>query len=64
MILSIGIYTSPRSDLLVNIKKVYYQNEKYAKVKYSLSNKRNGIVYEISKTNKLYKENLTEWELK
>jgi len=55
------VYTADCSDLKVFIKKVHYESTDYYKVKLSLINKNNGIVYE-TKNCKLYKDKITHWK--
>jgi intracellular septation protein A len=51
----------PSSDLAVHILKIYFQNDKYYKVKATLFNKINGIVYQTNNF-KLYKKNISHWK--
>ena len=56
-------YSNEKSDLLVHIHKVTYRdkNKKYIKVKLSLNNKHNGIVYEQNRNYKLYLDEIKHW---
>jgi hypothetical protein len=58
-----GTYTNEKSDLFVHIHRVTYRdvNNRYIKVKLSLSNKHNGIVYELNQNYKLYLDNIKHW---
>ena len=56
-------YTADNTDLKVKIINIRYQNDKYARVKLTLVNKRNGIVYEVNKNYKIYKKNITHWKV-
>lgn len=57
-------YVSKHSDLKVTILKVYFTGCNYSKVKISLSNKNNDILYEV-KTHKLFHKNVIDkdWRL-
>jgi len=57
-----GFYATENSDLLINVVNVAYQNDEYVKAKIQLSNKKNGIVYDIRpKYYRLIKENIKHW---
>ena len=57
-----GNYVSDNSDLLVEVLAIYYQTEKYAKVKINLKNKNSGVVYEKRKRYKLDKKRINHWK--
>lgn len=54
-------YVTDNSDLKVIIHKVLYSNNEYSKVKLTLVNKRNGIIYEMNKKYKLVHKNIEHW---
>lgn len=54
-------YFTNNSDLVFKVEHIYYSGKEYHKVKGTLVNKRNGIVYEQSKNNKLVKSNIKHW---
>jgi hypothetical protein len=54
-------YVTDNSDLKVSINKIYFQNDEYVKCRLTLSNKRNGIVYELFKQYKLDKCRISHW---
>jgi len=56
-----GTYVSDNSDLKVEIIKVRYQNDEYIKVKAALTNKHNGIFYEM-KNYKIYRKDIQHWK--
>jgi hypothetical protein len=58
-----GTYHPEGSDLMVIINHIQYQNDKKAKVKLSLINSRNGIVYDFNKKYVLYKDRIRHWAL-
>jgi len=53
-------YSNNRSDIYININKIYFEHEDYYKIKGTLVNKRNAIVYE-TKGYKLYKHKICDW---
>ena len=63
MRIKIGHYEADNSDLAIDIFKIRYQSDKYAKVKATLYNKKNGIIYE-TKNYKLMKDLIKHWRLK
>lgn len=60
MLIKNTTYTNNKTDLKLYILKVPYYNKEYVKVKGSLINKRNEILYE-TKNYKLYWENIKDW---
>ena len=62
MTLKKGLYTTDNSDLLIEVKKVRYQTDEYAKISCTLSNKINGIVYVSYKNHKVFKKNIAHWK--
>lgn len=57
-----GLYTTDTSDIIIDIIKVGYQNDKYAKIKVNLINKHNDIVYEQRRNYKVWKHRITHWK--
>ena len=57
-----GNYETHNSDLRIVIHNVPYQNKVYAKVKLSLVNKHNDIIYEMNRNYKVYKANIKHWK--
>jgi len=55
-------YTQDNSSLVVDIKKIHYQNSSVAKVRYVLLNKFNGFIYE-QKNARLLKSQISSWRL-
>lgn len=55
-----GKYSCINCDLLVTIHNIYHETPEYYKVKYKLTNKNNGIFYQI-KSGKLLKERIKHW---
>lgn len=55
------IYSKDNSDLKVYIDKIYYLHPEYYKVRLSIINKHNGIVYESNKKYKLYYKKVMDW---
>lgn len=53
-------YTNNKSDLKLYIINVSYYNDEYIKVKASLINKFNDIIYE-TRNYKLYRNNINNW---
>lgn len=62
MQLTRGTWTADNSDLNVEILKVSYQKDTYARIKINLYNKHNGIVYETRANYKVWKKNITHWK--
>ena len=62
MVLRAGKYTNDVSDLVITILKVYYQNDKYAKVKLRINHKKYGYEYE-EKNYKLIKSQIESWRV-
>lgn len=55
-------YSAKNTDLQVYINKVTYKSENYTKVKLTLVNKKNGIIYETGKKYKLIHDQIKHWE--
>ena len=53
-------YTTSTSDLFMYVLAVFHEDDTYIKAKIKLTNKHNGIVYEI-KTHKLNKKLISHW---
>jgi hypothetical protein len=57
-------YTTDQSDLIITIDKITYldPDRKYVKVKLTLANKHNGIIYEQRRNYKLNLEAIKHWK--
>lgn len=53
-------YTNDRTDLQIKILQIHYESTDYYKVRIVLSNKKNGIIYEM-KNIKLMKDGAADW---
>jgi len=59
--LTAGIWESDMSDLRVEIIKVAYQTDVYAKIKCNITHKKHRHFYEGRSNYKVYKENIKHW---
>jgi len=62
MYLKSGAYTTTNSDLKIIVHKVAYQTDDWAKIKVTLTNKHNDIIYETCKKYTVIKENIKHWK--
>jgi hypothetical protein len=64
MRLTKGFYESELSMLRVEVVKVSYDHptKPYVKAKLTISNKKNGIVYETKRNYKLIKDKISHWK--
>lgn len=62
MKLSKGFYIQDNSDLMVEVVKIGYENDRYIKAKLNLWHKRYETLYEYRSNYKLYKNKITRWK--
>ena len=60
----VGLYVTDNSDLVIDVIKSSYWNNRYIKIKINLYNKHNGILYESRTNYKVYWENISHWRRK
>ena len=62
MIIKGKCYTNNRTDLAAKVLSIYFVNDEYVKCKLMVFNKKNGTVYEPSKSYRLVPSRIADWE--